>query len=78
MSKSVRVQKSMQIALNLLCFFLLQEYKMSSIIFLFFLIYKWFSKRELIKKEAKLVRAGCQSNALAEPKEAESKDLADC
>ena len=44
----------------------------------FFLIYKWFSKRELIKKEAKLVCAGCQSNALAEPKEAESKDLADC
>lgn len=51
---------------------------MSSIIFLYF-IYKWFSKKEIIKKEAELVCAGCQGNyALAEPKEAESKDLADC
>lgn len=41
-SKTVRVQKSMQIGLNLLSsYFLLQEYEVSTIIFLYF-IYKWF------------------------------------
>lgn len=48
----------MQIGLNLLCFFLLQEYKVSTIIFLYF-IYKWFPKWELIKKEAGLGCPGC-------------------
>lgn len=72
-SKSVHVQKSMQIGLNLLCVFLLQEYKVSTIIFLHF-IYKWFPKWELIKKEAGLGSPGCQSHyALAAPEEAESK-----
>lgn len=68
----------MQIGLNLLCFFLLQEYKVSTIIFHYF-IYKWFPKWELIKKEAGLGSAGCQSDyVLAEPEEAESKGLTVC
>lgn len=78
-SKTVRVQKSMQIGLNLLCFhFLLQEYEVSTIIFLYF-IYKWFPIQELIKKEAVLGCPGCQSDyVLAALEEAESKALTVC
>lgn len=73
-SKTESVQKSMQIGLNLLCFyFLLQEYEVSTIIFLYF-IYKWFLIQEFIKKEAGLGCPGCYSDyVLAASEEAESK-----
>lgn len=78
-SKTVHVQKSMQIGLNLLCFyFLLQEYEVSTIIFLYF-IYKWFPIQELIKKKAGSGCPGCQSDyVLAAQEEAESKALTVC
>lgn len=78
-SKTVHVQKSMQIGLNLLCFyFLLQEYEVSTIIFLYF-IYKWFPIEELIKKKAGSGCPGCQSDyVLAAQEEAESKALTVC
>lgn len=78
-SRTVLVQKSMQIGLNLLCFyFLLQEYEVSTIIFLYF-IYKWFPIQELIKKEAGFGCLGCQSDyVLAAQEEVESKALTVC